>query len=149
MHPTQFPLLLWWRTTAIPCRPRSQDLLGALRAGCARSIAATCTAPRAAPPLARLCVLLRVDLLHDLLDLIAVQHLDLLPRRHDGDLDVLSTRLHDFEEGLDGQLDGVGAWEVGLVVALEELADGFAAAADSVCFPIHNDYISGTDGEWE
>lgn len=108
----------------LPRRPRRKNRL-------LRPLPPAPTSPRRS-----LRILLLINLLHNPLNLLCLQHLDLVPRRHDRDLNILSPGLHDFEQGLDGQFDRVGAVEVGGVVAFEEFADGFAGAADGVCFPV-------------
>lgn len=114
-------------------RPLSQYLLATR---CSRRRTATTTSP-----CRRLSILLGVDLLDDLLDLLRLQVADLVSGRHDRDLDVFGASLHDFEQGFDGQLDGAGAVEGVGVVALEEFADGFRGAADSVCFPVSGESL--------
>jgi hypothetical protein len=118
------------RTLLRTRRPLSEHLL-ATRRRC-RSTRRTTTS---ASSCRCFCVLLRVDLLDNLLNLLCLQVADLVAGCHDCDLDVLCASLHDFEERFDGQLDGAGAVEGVGVVALEEFADGFGGAADGVCFP--------------
>jgi hypothetical protein len=101
-----------------------------------RPTSTTLRTSRTTSPLTGLRIFLRINLLDDLLDLLARQHLDLLPGRHDGDFDILRACLHDFQQGFDGEFDGVGPGHGVFVVALEEFADCFAAAADGVGFPV-------------
>lgn len=114
-------------------RPTRKHLLRPLRRRPGRPRSST-TPPSS--PLICLRVFLRVDLLHRLLNLTRFQHLHLLPRRHNRDLDVFRAGLHDLEEGFDGKFDGGVAVERGRVVAFEEFADGFRGAADGVGFPV-------------
>lgn len=59
-------------------------------------------------------------------------HLNLVKPVHHRNLNVLGSRLHDLQQGLDGELDGLVSREIVSVVLLEELSDRFRGASDGV-----------------
>ena len=62
----------------------------------------------------------------------SVTHRNLSIALHDADLDVLCTGLHNLEQALHCELDGVISRHIVLVVLLQEFANGFRRTTDRV-----------------